>query len=240
MSRAEFSALLFLLIVISMTIEAIASAIYNHIVNGTANMSANPKISMEQLQDEVIAERDQIIKEYLLSGVINIDDLFLSINCIEVDCDYMSKCCDLPVGQKALHFEIPPIMHVTGSNSIKFIGSIDRAVRYRVYTDDGWRYHKYNKRNSGKPYVYLDTAVNSNGNMDGYIFNLPMVKYISVTALFKDPRRLLEWDCCNSSDDTYLDLGILSNEIIKRLSYKYLQWYKQAPSVTTNNNQMPK
>lgn len=240
MSRAEFSALLFLLIVIDMTIEAIASAIYNHLQNGLSGMNANPKISMEQLQDEVVAERDQLIKEYLLNGVINLDDLYLSINCIEVNCDNMSKCCDLPVGQKALHFEIPPIMHVTGANSIKFIGSIDRAVKYRVYTDDGWRYHKYNKRTGNKPYVYLDTAVNSNGNIDGYIFNVPMVKFISVTALFKDPRRLLEWDCCSGSDETFLDQGILSNEIIKRLSYKYLQWYKQAPTITTNNNQIPK
>ena len=66
-----------------------------------------------------------------------------------------------------------------------------------------------------------------------------MVKYISVIALFKDPRRLLEWDCC-SDGESYLDQGILSNEIIKRLTYKYIQWYKQAPTPVTNNNQQPK
>lgn len=136
MSRAEISALLFLLIVYCMTIEAIAAAIYNHLQNGLSGANANPKISMEQLQDEVVAERDQIIKEYLLNGVINLDDLYLSINCVEVNCDYMSKCCDLQAGEKALHFEIPPVMHVTGSESIKFIGSIDRSVKYKVYTDN--------------------------------------------------------------------------------------------------------
>ena len=239
MSRAEFSALLFLLIVIDMTIEAIASAIYNHLQNGTAGMNANPKISMDQLMDEVVAERDQILKEYLVSGIISLNDLYLALNCVEVNCDYMSKCCDLPIGEKAVHFEIPPIMHIEGSDTVKFIGSIDRQVKYRVYTNDAWRYHKYNKRNANKPYVYLDTTVNSNGNIDGYIFNAPMVKYISVIALFKDPRRLMEWDCCGS-DESYLDQGILSNEIIKRLSYKYLQWYKQSPTQVTNNTQQPK
>lgn len=119
-----------------MTIEAIASAIYSHIMNGTAGMNANPKISLEQLQDEVVAERDQILKEYLVSGVIELDDLFLALNCVEVNCDHMSKCCDLPVGQKALHFEIPPIMNIKGSNTVKFIGSVDRSVKYRVYTDE--------------------------------------------------------------------------------------------------------
>ena len=222
-----------------MTIEAIAAAIYNHLQNGIAGANANPKISMEQLQDEVVAERDQIIKEYLLNGVINLDDLYLSINCVEVNCDYMSKCCDLQAGEKALHFEIPPIMYVTGSESIKFIGSIDRSVKYKVYTDNAWRYHKYKKRGGNKPYVYLDTSINRNGNIDGYIFNAPFVKNISVVALFQDPRRLMEWDCCGD-DLVYLDLGIVSNEIIKRLSYKYLQWYKQAPTLVTNNTQQPK
>lgn len=175
-----------------MTIEAIASSVYNNIVNGTAGMSSNPKISLDQLMDEVVAERDQVIKEYLLNGVINLDDLFLSIDCINVDCDYISKCCDLDVGQKALHFEIPPIMYIPGSDSIRFIGSVDRQVKYRVYTDEAWRYHKYNKRNAHKPYVYIDTSINNRGNMDGYIYNAPMIKYISIVALFKDPRRLLE------------------------------------------------
>ena len=58
-----------------MTIEQISSAIYTHLVSGLSGMNANPKISMEQLQDEVVAERDQLIKEYLLNGVINLDDL---------------------------------------------------------------------------------------------------------------------------------------------------------------------
>ena len=175
-----------------MTVEMIASAIMNHIYSGTAGLNSNMKISLEQLMDEVIAERNIILKEYLLKGIINFQEMFLSINCVEVNCDYMSKCCDLPVGEKALHFEIPPIMYINGVNTIKFIGSIDRKVKYTVYTDDSYRYHQYKKRGANKPYVYVDTSVNANGNLDCYIFNLPMVKYISVVALFQDPRKLLE------------------------------------------------
>jgi hypothetical protein len=88
--------------------------------------------------------------------------------------------------------------------------------------------------------VYLDTTINSNGNIDGYIFNAPMVKYISVIALFADPRRLLEWDCCSDDEGTYLECGVLSNEIIKRLSAKYLAWYKQAQTPVNYNTQQPR
>lgn len=223
-----------------MTIEAIASAVYNNTVTGLAGITSNPKISVEQLQDEVVAERNQIMREFLLKGILNLDELFLAINCIEVDCDYMSKCCDLQVGEKALHFEIPPIIYINGIDTIRFVGSIDRHTRYNIYTDETYRFHKYRKNKPGSPYVYIDTAINSNGNMDGYIFNVPFVKYISVIALFLDPRKLLEWDCCSENPEVYLDCGILSDEIIRRLTEKYIRWYRSFETPITPNTQQPK
>ena len=220
-----------------MTIEQIASAVYNNTVTGLAGITSNPKISVEQLQDEVVAERNQIMREFLLKGILTLDELFLAINCIEVDCDYMSKCCNLQVGEKALHFEIPPIIYINGIDTIRFVGSIDRHTRY---TDETYRFHKYRKNKPGSPYVYIDTAINSNGNMDGYIFNVPFVKYISVIALFLDPRKLLEWDCCSENPEVYLDCGILSDEIIKRMTEKYIRWYRQLATPVTPNDQTPK
>ena len=152
----------------------------------------------------------------------------------------MSKCCDLQVGEKALHFEIPPIIYINGIDTIRFVGSIDRHTRYNIYTDETYRFHKYRKNKPGSPYVYIDTAINSNGNMDGYIFNVPFVKYISVIALFLDPRKLLEWDCCSENPEAYLDCGILSDEIIKRMTEKYIRWYKQLATPVTPNDQTPK
>lgn len=222
-----------------MTIEAISSAILNHIYSGTAGLNANIKLSLEQLSDEVIAEKNIILREYLLKGVLNLHELFLSIDCIEVNCDYMAKCCDWAAGEKALHFEIPPIIYLNGVDTIKFIGSIDRKEKYNVYTDESYRFHKHRRRGANHPYVYIDTAINSNGNMDGYIFNVPFVKYISIVALFQDPRRLLEWDCCNNTD-AYLECGILSDEIIRRLTEKYMRWYKSTPNPILINDQQPK
>lgn len=201
------------------------------------------KISLEQLMDEVVAERNIILKEYLLKGILNFQEMFSAINCVEVNCESMSKCSICSglndLGHKALHFEIPPIMYINGVDTIKFIGSIDRKVKYTVYTDDSYRYHTYKKRGANKPYVYVDTAVNSNGNLDCYIFNAPFVKYISVVALFQDPRKLLEWDCCNENSESYLDLGLISDEVIKRLTEKYIRWYKTAATPVLPNNQMP-
>ncbi|MBQ0113244.1 MAG: hypothetical protein KBT03_08965 [Bacteroidales bacterium] len=223
-----------------MTIEAIASAIYNNVVTGLAGINSNPKISIEQLKDEVVAERNQIIREFLANGFVSLEELFLAINCIEVSCDYMSKCCELPIGAKALHFEIPPIVNIKGANTVKFVGSIDREIKFNVYTDEAYRYHKYKKRGADSPYVYIDTAINSNGNMDGYIFNLPFTKYISIIALFQDPRRLAEWDCCANDGDTLTECGVLSDEIMKRITEKYIRWYRQLATPVLPNTQQPK
>lgn len=129
-----------------MTIEQISSAIYNNVVTGLAGITSNPKISIEQLQDEVVAEKNQIMREFLLKGVLSLEELFLAINCIEVSCDYMSKCCELQVGEKALHFEIPPIVYLSGIDTIRFVGSIDRNTKYNVYTDEAYRFHKHRRR----------------------------------------------------------------------------------------------
>lgn len=223
-----------------MTLEQISSAVYNNVFDGLRSTTTTKKISIEQLEDECIAERMQLLREYLLKGFLNLEEMFLSINCIEVDCEYMSKCCDLQLGAKALHFEIPPIVYISGFNTIKFIGSIDRQVKYNVYTDESYRFHQYKKRGKEGPYVYIDTSINSNGNMDGYIFNLPYVKYISVVALFQDPRKLLEWSCCSADRESILDFGMLSAEVIKRMTEKYLRYYRQLALQITNNDQSPK
>lgn len=222
-----------------MTIDAIASAIYNDVMSGLRGITSNPSMSMEQLKDEVVAERNTIIKEYLLKGLITLDDLYLSINCIEVDCEFMSKCCDLPVGKKAMHFEIPALLNIGGLSTVKYIGSIDRQIPYSVYTDDAYRFHEFRKHSKSTPYVYVDTSINKNGNMDCYVFNAPHAKYLSIVALFKDPRQVIEWDCC-SDIDIYLDCGLISNEVQRRLTEKKLRFYRQAQAPVLPNDQVPK
>lgn len=48
---------------LNMELSKITSAIYNDIVSGLAGMNANPTISLEQLEDEVVEERQTVIKE---------------------------------------------------------------------------------------------------------------------------------------------------------------------------------
>lgn len=47
-----------------MTVNEISSAIYNDIMSGLVNITSDPNISLEQLEDEVVEERQAVIKEW--------------------------------------------------------------------------------------------------------------------------------------------------------------------------------
>lgn len=47
-----------------MTINEISSAIYNDIMSGLVNITSDRNISLEQLEDEVVEERQAVIKEW--------------------------------------------------------------------------------------------------------------------------------------------------------------------------------
>lgn len=221
-----------------MTIDQIASAIYNDVFSGLRGANSNVLLSMEQLEDEIIEERQVIIKEWFLKGLLNIKDLQLAINCIEIDCKDSAKCCNVNLGQPSLHFEIPPLVNDLGDNAIIFIGSVDRQEEWTVYTSTSYHYHKYKKRKSNRPYVYIEFTLNENGMYDAWVFNAPFAKYISIIGVFKDPRQLTQYNCCNQSE--VYDLGGISNEIKKRLTEKKIRYYRQLAVPLHPNDQTPR
>ena len=219
-------------------IEKLASAIRNDIVSGLRGYHTNLSISMEQLCQDIVDERLQILKEYSLKGILPLKDLYLSINCITVDCKSIDKCrCSIndPFFQDTptYHFEIPQILNDYGDYSIDYLGSTDKQVPFIFYTSPTtFRYHKYRKRGKNRPYVWIDTTPNENGMYDCFIFNAPLISYVSITAIFKDLRQLENYECCNNLQDD--NMTFINNEIKKRLTEKKIRYYRQL-----RENQMP-
>ena len=151
-----------------MELSKIASAIYNDVMGGLAGMNANPTISLEQLEDEIVEERQTVIKEWYNQGLLKRDDLMIAINCIDVDCADPGKCCNAPSGKSELHFEIPQLLDDLGENAIYYIGSVDRTVPYDVYfSPAAMQMRKYKRRGKDKPYVYIEKTPNERGMYDG-------------------------------------------------------------------------
>lgn len=220
-------------------VTKLASAIYNDIVGGLAGYTSSPTISLEQLEDEVIEERLLIIKEYMMRNMIPINDLAMSINCIPVDCESLDKCpCDSNIGRPELHFEIPQTFTSMDKAGIIYLGTTDRTKPFKVYTNHTFNFHKYSKRGAYKPYVYISTTPNENNKYDGWIFNHPFIDKISVTAIFKDIRQLVDYDCCK--EDDIENYNFISTEIKKRLTERKLRFYRQFLPQPQPNNQVYK
>ena len=115
-------------------------------------------------------------------------DLFYALNCIEVDCKSLDKCCHSNFSAPVMHFEIPQIVNDFGERAIEFIGSTDKQIKFKVYTSTQFKFHQYKMRGKDRPYVYIETTPNEHNFYDCYIFNAPLLERLSVIAIFKDPR----------------------------------------------------
>lgn len=221
-------------------IEKLASAIRNDVVSGLRGYHTNLSMSLEQLEQDIVDERLQILKEYSLKGVLPLRDLYISINCIPVDCKSIERCrCNIQddcSDPPMAHFEIPQIVNDYGSLSIDYIGSTDKQLPFIFYTSStAFRYHKYRKRGKNRPYVWIDTTPNENGMYDCFVFNAPLLSYVSISAIFKDLRQLGNYSCCTDLQDD--NMSFINNEIKKRLTEKKIRYYRQLAAPILPNDQ---
>jgi len=221
-------------------IKKLTSAIYNDIVSGLSGMHGTMSMSLDQLEDDVVDERLQIIKEYSNKNILPRKDLMMSINCVELDCKSLDKCpcSSTNLTKPELHFEIPQIVNDFAEEAVEFIGSINREQQYKVYTSTAFQYNKYLRRGANKPFVYIEPTPNENNKYDAWLFNAPFTKKISIIAIFKDPRQLEEYSCCVEEDID--NLSFISTEVKKRLTEKKIRYYRQLWQQPTQNNQIPK
>lgn len=220
-----------------MTIDQLTSAIENNIMSGLRGTTANLAYSKDQVEDAVIQERLQVIKEYSMKNMIPAKDLMVSIPCVKVDCIDIDRCCQYGYDiEKVKHIEIPQVYNDFGSESIMYIGAVDRQYPYAVYTTDAFRQHKYKRRGANDPYVWIDTTPNVNNMNDGFIFNAPpMLAEVLVVIIPKDPRQLDYFGCCPTHDVS--NLTFIDTEVEKRLTEKYLRWYRQMAVPVAPNDQ---
>lgn len=224
-----------------MYIEKLASQIRNDVVSGLKGYHHNLSMNMEQLEDEIVACRLEILHQYFLKGVFPIKELLLSINCIDVDCESLERCrCKEVNTTPVAHFQIPQVVTYYGKQAIDYIGSIDRKNNFQIITSlSELESRKYRKRGKNKPYVWIDYAPNENGMLDCFVFNAPFLEQISVVGVFKDPRQLNQYNCCNSDKLIGSDVNMsFIDELVKnKLTKEKLYYYRQVSVPNLPNNQ---
>lgn len=226
-----------------MYIEKLASQIRNDVVSGLRGYHQNLSMNMDQLQDEVVACRLSILKQYFLKGIFPIKDLLIAINCIDVDCESLERCrCGkLSYGDTiTAHFEIPQIVSDYGKQAIEYIGSTDRQNKFTIITSlSELNNRKYRKRGQNKPYVWIDFSPNENGMLDCFLFNAPFLQQVSIVAVFKDPRQLNRYRCCNLEELNGPDVNLsFIDQLVKdKLTKEKLYYYRQIQAPVLPNDQ---
>ena len=226
-----------------MYIEKLASQIRNDVVSGLRGYHQNLSMNMEQLQDEIVACRLEILHQHFLKGVFPIKDLLIAINCVDVDCESLERCSCReynPDDTLVAHFQIPQVISYYGKQAIDYIGSTDRRNKFQIITSlTELENRKYKKRGAEKPYVWIDYSPNSNGMLDCFIFNAPFLEQISVVGAFKDPRQLNQYHCCNTDelDGPDINPSFVDQLVKDKLTKEKLYYYRQMAAQKLPNTQ---
>lgn len=226
-----------------MYIEKLASQIRNDVVSGLRGYHQNLSMNMDQLQDEIVACRLEILHQYFLKGIFPIKDLLIAINCVNVDCESLERCrCREHNEDDTLvaHFQIPQVISYYGKQAIEYIGSTDRRNKFQIVTSlSELENRKYKKRGKHKPYVWIDNAPNENGMLDCFIFNAPFIEQVSVVGVFKDPRQLNQYNCCNTDELNGPDINMsFVDQLVKdKLTKEKLYYYRQMAAQRLPNDQ---
>lgn len=215
-------------------LEKLKSAVYNNVVTGLKG-SVNYSFSLEQVEDSIMSTRLEIIKEYSKNGTLPVKDLINTIRCLKVDCKSIDGCCGNIPSDKIQHIEIPQVVNDYGNQGIDFLGSTDREIEFMVYTNSSYRRHQYRRRGKNKPYAWIDTSPNANNMNDVFIFNAPMLTNVTISAIFKDLRQLEDYSCC-SHEEIY-NFSFIDSMLEKRVTDKFLRYYRQFSAPITRNDQ---
>ena len=226
-----------------MYIEKLASQIINDVVSGLRGYHSNLALNRDQLGDEIVACRLEILHQYFLKGIIPVKDLLIAINCVNVDCESLERCRCREYNEDdtlVAHFQIPQLISYYGKDAIEYIGSTDRRNKFQVITSlTELENRQYKKRGKDKPYVWIDLAPNASGMLDCFIFNAPFLEQVSVVGVFKDPRQLNRYNCCNTDELNGPDVNpSFVDQLVKdKLTKEKLYYYRQMAAQRLPNDQ---
>lgn len=211
-----------------------ASAVINNVRSGLVGYKHNPSMDRQQVEDEIIWTRQELVKKYILKNILPLKELMMVIRCIDIDCKDLERCrCNSDgCGKPIAHFVIPQVFTDLGNGAaIQYLGSTDMTTPFDWFTDYvTMKYAIYSRRGKKRPRVFIDTSPNEENLYDCYLFNAPLVKQVTIQALFKDPRQIFLYGCCEDTfetDDLRHNMSFMDRECMDIVTNKFIYYYKK-------------
>lgn len=215
------------------SLKKIVSAVKGNLEAGL-KITGNYNFSDEHLEHVIIAARAELIEAQKRAGInLDLEDLGQEINCIPLDCEMFSLCCERDTMDNVLHFEIPPFIE------LGYVGLVNRHTPFKIYTDTGYIYNQYrDPRLRSRPYIVFRYH---NEMHHGFLFNPPTTELntISVTAILDNPMDANKYDCCPiDPEEGKFPIGNdLVNQLISKITNEWSSWMYRFQGGNKVNNQ---
>jgi len=220
-----------------MTLNEITSTIRNRVADALSGNISNQAFSLEQLEEEVDLERSSIVYKYSTSNIkLNPNFLYQTVDRLKVNCINLSDgggglpCGIIIPNSSVPATKIPPISATVLNDAVEYFGLMNKQEKFIVYFDtDSMLNHKYRVKTSKKPFIWIDTTIDSNGDMTAYLLNTDQyfnLKFMSIRAIFEHPSRVNR-DEAGYGDREYPAPGHIQNSIIDSLTEKYVRYFRQ-------------
>lgn len=224
-----------------MTHNEIASAIRNRVADGLSGNLSNQAFSVEQLLEEIDLQRADFAHKYAQTNKLDPKYLVQEIDTQEIVCRNLSDDCFIQSpGDDIPSIKIPKVLPLLGDNAIEWVGLHNMQENFDVYFHpEQIKDHKVRIKTRHRPFVWADTAPDSNDMMTLWFFNLGKfnpLKFVKVRAVFEHPTRVA------INNPLVLDMEYpaplhMQNAIIDALTEKYVRYFRQLNTPNVPNTQ---
>lgn len=209
-----------------MTINEMASAIRNHIKDGLSGAVANYSYSIEQLQEEIILMRNKLLMERSRQGKVNLKQYYQTMPGVILEPADISASPVLKSFKRALGFTIPRVLSTVNDDyEVILAYTLDNERSFKIYRTTDYRDHKYRLKTKRAPFIYLDTSIDGQGMIKGWLMNTTSyetIRSITLQGVFTNPL-----DVPGFGLDTEFPGTMESqNDIIAALTAQYVQYYR--------------
>lgn len=227
-----------------MTIEDLGSTIRNRMHDGLKGEIKNVSYSVNQLISEAFLLRSRLIYEESKKGKKDFTAFYQTFDSVPIKEIDISVNSNIKSGICTSYIEFPSIASTLTDIAIEYIGLNNKdidAKSFTLYYDDRFKTHQNKLRISKKTFVYVDTDVDSNGLIKGFLYNLKAFKdekYLSVRGIFDNPMVFLDEDCCTEFiKDEFPAPGWMQDIIIERLTMVMVEQYRKMNIPEFSNKQ---
>lgn len=215
-----------------MTIKEFGSTVRNHINDGLKGTIPDTSYSPDQLINEGFLWRNRLMYEMSTQVKIDIKFFYNTIDSVPIEEMDLSLNPVIKSGMCRSYVKIPRIFTVHNVDPIEFlsIGPVSKEKSFKIYYDKKFKHHDYRFMTSKSPYAFVDTSITSKNYIYAYLFNISKfkdIRYLTIRALFENPSKLPNDDCCLELENQEFPApGWMQEMIIEKLTYQYINQYR--------------